>query len=82
MNMNYSYPTTIYESILTQIYVFLVLFTVFFYFYHEQIISKIGNIYFSNRNLGKNTFIYCSGIIVIHVHACHKIANRIKPGSK
>ena len=71
MNMNYSYPTTIYESILTQIYVFLVL---FFFFYHEQIISKIGNIYFSNRNLGKNTFIYCSEIIVIHVHARHKIA--------
>ena len=29
MNKNYSYPTTIWESILTQIYLFLVLFTIF-----------------------------------------------------
>ena len=29
MNMNYSYPTTMYESILAQMYVFLVLFTIF-----------------------------------------------------
>ena len=29
VNKNYSYPTTIWVSILTQIYVFLVLFTIF-----------------------------------------------------
>ena len=36
MNMNYSYPTTMYESILVQIYVFLVLFTIFA-FYNEKL---------------------------------------------
>ena len=35
MNMNHSYPTTMYENILAQIYVFLVLFTIFA-FYHEN----------------------------------------------
>ena len=39
MNMNYSYMTTMYESILAQIYVFLVLFTIFA-FYHEKKLSK------------------------------------------
>ena len=39
MNKNYSYPTTIWESILTQIYVFLVLFTIFT-FDLEKCISK------------------------------------------
>ena len=47
--------------------------------------------YFSTRNLyilEENTSIYCSRIIVVHVHApvffhpvCHKIANGFKPGS-
>ena len=42
--------------------------------------------------LGENTSLYCSWIIVVHVHAtvfflkftqraCHNIANGIKPGS-
>ena len=35
MNRNYSYPTTMHESILAQIYVFLVLFTIFA-FYNEK----------------------------------------------
>ena len=38
MNMNYSYQATMYESILTQMCVFLVLFTIFA-FYHEKILK-------------------------------------------
>ena len=37
--MNYSYSTTIYKIILIQMYVFLVLYTIFD-FYHEIFISK------------------------------------------
>ena len=33
--MNYNYPTAMYESIFAQMYVFLVLFTIFA-FYHEK----------------------------------------------
>ena len=40
MKINFTYPTTIWESILTQIYVFLVLFTIFD-FYHEKYIKKM-----------------------------------------
>ena len=32
-NMNYSYPTKMYESILAQMFVFLVLFTIFAFYY-------------------------------------------------
>ena len=41
MNLNYSYRTTKHESILTEMYVFLVFFTIFA-FYHEKILSKIA----------------------------------------
>ena len=61
----------IYRSILTQIYVFLVLFTIF-HFDLEKFISKnCKNIFFYQKfvHLGKNTSIYCSRIIVVHVHA-------------
>ena len=71
MNKNYSYRTTISKSILTQIYVCLVLLTIF-YFYHEKFISKnCKNIFFYQKfvHLGKTTSIYCSRIIVVHVHA-------------
>ena len=71
MDMNYNYLTTIYRSILTQIYVFLVLFTIF-HFYHEKFISKnCKYIFFYQKfvHLGENTSIYCSWIIVVHVHA-------------
>ena len=50
MNMNYKYLTTIYRSILTQIYVFLVLITIF-HFDHEKFISKKCNKYFFTGNL-------------------------------
>ena len=45
MNMNFSYPTTVNESIFAQMYVFLVLFTIFA-FYHD-FLSKNWEKYFS-----------------------------------
>ena len=57
---------------ITQIYVFLVLFTIF-HFDLEKFISKnCKYIYFSTRNLyifGENTSIYCSLTIAVHVYA-------------
>ena len=91
--MNYNYLTTIFRSTLTQICVFLVLFTIF-HFDLEKFISKNCKYIFFYQNfehLGENTCKYCSRIIIVHVHAtvffskvhraCHKIANCIKPGS-
>ena len=50
-NMNYSYPTTMYESILAQMYhVFLVLFT-FFAVYHENLFKPKLQKIFSTRNI-------------------------------
>ena len=52
-------------------YVFLVLSTIFD-FYHETFMSKnCKNIFFYQKlgHLGENTSIYCSRIIVVHVHA-------------
>ena len=69
MNMNYSYPTTTYESILAQIYVPLLSFTIFA-FYHENIFKqKLQKIFFHQKyvHLGENTFIHCSPINVVHV---------------
>ena len=48
MNMKYSYPTTMYESILAKMYVFLV-FLYFTAFYHEKDLSKNCKKYFSIR---------------------------------
>ena len=70
MNMSYSYPNTMYESILAQKYVFLVLFTIFA-FYHENFFKqKWKKIFFYQKyvHLGENTFIHCSRITVVHVH--------------
>ena len=52
MNKNYSYRTTIYKSILTQMseHVYLVLFTIFD-LYHENSKANFVKIYFSTRNL-------------------------------
>ena len=71
MNMNYNNLTTIFRSSLTQIYVFLVLVTIF-YFDLERFISKNCKYIFFYQQfvyLGENTFKYCSRIIVVHVHA-------------
>ena len=71
MNIPFNYLTTIYEyrSILTQIYVFLVLFTIYIFFFHfdlEKFISKNCKYIFSTRNLYIS--ICCSRIIVVHAH--------------
>ena len=71
MNKNYSNRNTINKSTLTQMYVYLVLFTIFD-FYHEKFIStNCKNIFFYQKfvHLGENTSLYCSRIIVVHVHA-------------
>ena len=84
--------TTIYRSILTQIYVFLVSFTIFQFDIEKFISKNCKYIFFYQKSvhLGENTSLYCSRIIVVHVHAgvfskvhpaCHNIAKGIKPGS-
>ena len=89
MNMNYEYLTTIFRSFLTQIYVFLVIFTIF-HFDLEKFISKnCKNIFFYQKfvHLGENSSKYCSRIILLMFMqlvfskvqpACHNIANGIK----
>ena len=65
-----------------------------FTFNHEMFISKTCKyVFFYQKfvHLGKNTSIYCSRIIVVHVYAtvffskvhpaCYNIANDTKPGS-
>ena len=84
MNMNYSYSTTRYESILVQMYVFLVLFTIFA-LYHEKVLAKI--IFLPELcTFGRKYFHELSRITVVQIHvnvhpACHSDANGIKPGS-
>ena len=88
MNMKYNYLTTIYRRILTKINVFLVLLTMF-HFDPEKFISKnCKYIFFYQKfvNLGENTSINCSQIVVVHVHATVFFLNftqrvTIKPGS-
>ena len=54
MNMNYSYPTTMYESIFAQMYEFPVLFTIFA-FYHENILSQNFK---KKKNSTRNMYIW------------------------
>ena len=70
MNMNYSYQASMHESILAQICVFLVLFTIFA-FYHEKFLSKkLQKIFFYQKyvHLGENTLKHCSQRTEAHVH--------------
>ena len=70
MKMNYSYPSKMYESILAQMYVFLVLFIIFA-FYHEIIFSQVCKKTFFCQNyvhLGEHTLIHCSQRTVVHIH--------------
>ena len=70
MNMKYSYPTTMYESILAQMYVFLV-FLYFTAFNHEKDFKQqLQKIFFYQNcvHSGENTFIHCSQIVVVHIH--------------
>ena len=69
--MDSNHLTAIFRSILIQILCISgIIYN--FLFDLEKFISKNANIYFSTRNmyiLGKNTSKYCSGIILVHVHA-------------
>ena len=68
--MNYSFPTTMYKSILAQMYAFLVLFTIFA-FYHDFFFKPVlQKIFFYQKyvHLGKNTLIHCNQRTVVHVH--------------
>ena len=92
MNKNESYQTTIYKSILTQIYVFLVLFAIFD-FYHEKSINKNGkNIFFYQKFVhfgeiflyivvGKVKFMFMQMFFSKVKTARHNIANGIQTGS-
>ena len=66
--MNHSYPTTMYENILAQIYVFLLLFTIFA-FYHENKFKQNCTQKFNQKyvHFCKYTFIHFSRITVVHV---------------
>ena len=70
MNMNYSYPTTMYESILAQIYVFLVLFTIFAVYYENLFWPKLQKIFFYQKyvHLDEHTLIHCSQRTVVQIH--------------
>ena len=92
MRKNNSYLTTIWVSILTQIYVFLVLFTVFAIDLETFISKNWKNILFYQKfvHLGENTFPYCSRIIAVYVYvsvfiksspSVSQYSKRNKPGS-
>ena len=70
MNMNHSYATTMYESILAQMCVFLVLFTIFLLFTMNIFKPKLQKIFFDQKyvHLGENTLIHCSQRTVVHLH--------------
>ena len=70
MNMNYRYATTMYESILTKMYVFLVLFTNFAFTIKKYFEPKLQKIFFYQKyvHLGENTLIHCSQRTIVHVH--------------
>ena len=65
--MNYSNPTTIYESSFAQMYVFLVFFTILAFYHAKKFKPKIF-FYQKYVYLGENTLIHCSQRTVVHVH--------------
>ena len=70
MNMNYSYPATMFESILAQMYVFLVLFTIFAFYHENRFYPKLQKIFFYQKyvHLGEHILIHCSQRTVVHIH--------------
>ena len=70
MNMNYSNPTTMYESIFAQMFEFLVLFTILAFYYEKYFKPKLPKMFFYQKyvQLGENTLIHCSQRTVVHVH--------------
>ena len=69
MNMNHSYPTTMYENILAQIYVFLTYYLQFLLFTINMNLSKYCAQKFNQKyvHFCKYTFIHCSRITVVFV---------------
>ena len=67
--------TTIFRSILTQIYIFLVLFTIFHFDLEISQNCKYLLFYQKFVHLGENTSNYCSRIIVVDVHATVSFLN-------
>ena len=70
MNMNYSSLNTMYESMFTQMYIFLVE-KYFLQFWLKQIFmvsSENCKLYQKYIHLGQNTLIHCTRISVVHVH--------------
>ena len=70
MNKDYIYPTTIYKSMLTQMYVFLILFIILD-FYHDKFKGKNFKKYIFLQEIctfRQNALLYYSRIIVVHVH--------------
>ena len=70
MNMNYSNPATMYESNFAQMYVYLVLFTIFAFYHEKSFKPKLQkNIFLPEIcTFGQNTLIHCSHRTVVHVH--------------
>ena len=70
MNMNYSYPTTMYGSIFAQMNVFLNFFTLFAFNHENDFKQKLQKMLFYQNcvHSGESTFIHCSQITVFHIH--------------
>ena len=70
MNMNYSSLTTMYESILAYLYIFMVEKCILQFWLKNIFMVKSKKIksYQKYIYLGKNNFIHCSRITVVHVH--------------
>ena len=68
--MNYSIPTTMYESIFAQMYVFLVLFTILAFYHEKSFKPKLQKIFFYQMyvHLDENTLIHPSQRTIVHVH--------------
>ena len=66
MNMSYGYPTTMYESIVAQKYVFRVLFIFFCFLPWKYFKEKSKKIFFYQKyvHLGENTFSHDAAYIV------------------
>ena len=84
MDMNYCYPTTMYESIFAQMYVFLVekYFFLQFLIHFVFVVSNLTGSVSHNFCMDSNTpFIHCSHISVVHVKAninfCLKYTQRV-----
>ena len=69
--MNFTYPNTMYKSILAQMYgISGITFTIFAFDHEKGIKQKLQKLFFYQKyvHLGKNTFIHCSRITVVHIH--------------